>query len=93
MASIFLLPVFCPFLPFFRFRFPFLPGRFLLRLRYQSFTVCIRVVEQLVEHIGRKSLAQTRAIKHCLIGMIYESDAVQTSFGIEIGRASCRERV
>lgn len=60
----FLLPavlLFLPFLPllsFFPFRISIPPGCFVFRWRYQLFTVCIRVVEQFIEHIGRKGFTQ-----------------------------------
>ena len=58
-------------------------GCILLWRWYQPCTVRIRIVEQFVEHIGRKGFAQTRAVKHCPAGIVYESDAIQTSFGID----------
>ena len=79
VALIFLLPVFRIFRSF----FPFQPGRILLCQRYQPYAVRIRIVEQLVEHIGRKGLAQTRAVEHRSGGMVYEGDTIQTSFGID----------
>ena len=75
VALIFLLPVFRIFRSF----FPFQPGRILLCQRYQPYAVRIRIVEQLVEHIGRKGLPQTRAVEHRSGGMVYEGDTIQTS--------------
>ena len=44
--------------PWFVSDIPFLLGCFLPGWRYQPFTVCIRVVEQFIEHIGRKGFTQ-----------------------------------